>query len=312
MLVDIVKSCFEKAQEQQKAEGCIKFECGFATIPLPGIDLPFHSRYLWAGVLPFHACMLTFSYDESPFELIFFPPDLSKKINPSHLNPDMLVGKYIPSLIVKPFNISREYALIIYDQTCSPNLDKVLKRQEQEKWSSAEKRQKLAYIILVELLAYQFASPVRWIQTQDLLFTTFNFERLVELGPSPTLTGMATRTLKSKYETLDGSVSRIRSNLCYAKNVKEIYYQYEDEIEMSDVTVNVPISAMPAVPITTSTAVSTPTSGPVAVMEDIPIKAIDILLVIVAQKLKKRLDETSLSKSTKDLVFLRVFNHSRS
>jgi fatty acid synthase subunit alpha len=59
MLGDIVKSCFEKAQEQQKAEGYIKLERGFATIPLPGIDVPFHSRYLWAGVIPFRACMLT-------------------------------------------------------------------------------------------------------------------------------------------------------------------------------------------------------------------------------------------------------------
>jgi fatty acid synthase subunit alpha len=102
----------------------------------------------------------------------------------------MLVGKYIPNLIAKPFDVSREYAQIIYDQTSLPKLDKVLKKWEQEKWASAENRQKLAYIILVELLAYQFASPVRWIQTQDLLFTTFNFERLVELGPSPTLTGV--------------------------------------------------------------------------------------------------------------------------
>jgi fatty acid synthase subunit alpha len=71
--IRVVKSCFEKAQEQQKAEGYIKLERGFAsTIPLPGIDVPFHSQYLWAGVLPFRACMLTFSHDEFPFELIFF------------------------------------------------------------------------------------------------------------------------------------------------------------------------------------------------------------------------------------------------
>jgi fatty acid synthase subunit alpha, fungi type len=117
----------------------------------------------------------------------------------------MLAGKYIPNLIAKPFDVSREYAQIIYGQTSSPKLDKVLKKWEQEKWASAENRKKLAYIILVELLAYQFASPVRWIQTDDLLFITFNFERLVELGPSPTLTRMATRTLKTKYETLSRS-----------------------------------------------------------------------------------------------------------
>jgi fatty acid synthase subunit alpha len=72
MLGDIVKSCFEKAQEQQKAEGYIKLERGFATIPLPGIDVPFHSRYLWAGVLPFRNCMMTFYHDKFPFELIFY------------------------------------------------------------------------------------------------------------------------------------------------------------------------------------------------------------------------------------------------
>ena len=72
MLVDIIKLCFEKAQEQQKAKGYIKLERGFATIPLPGIDIPFHSWYLWAGVLSFCACMLMFSLDYIPFELIIF------------------------------------------------------------------------------------------------------------------------------------------------------------------------------------------------------------------------------------------------
>ena len=56
MLDEIIKNCFKKAQDQKAAEGYIKLERGFATIPLPGIDVPFHSRYLWAGVMPFRAC----------------------------------------------------------------------------------------------------------------------------------------------------------------------------------------------------------------------------------------------------------------
>ncbi|KAF8071859.1 fatty acid synthase [Lyophyllum atratum] len=286
MLGDIVKSCHEKAVEQQKAEGYIKLERGFATIPLPGIDVPFHSRYLWAGVMPFRAY-------------------LSKKINPTHLNPDMLVGKYIPNLVAKPFEVSREYAQIIYDQTSSPRLDKVLKKWEQENWASAEQRQKLAYIILVELLAYQFASPVRWIETQDRLFNEFSFERFIELGPSPTLTGMATRTLKAKYETSDDSVSRSRTILCHAKNVKEIYYQYEDELEApaADSTqAEAASTAAVVVQAAAPAAVAVASTGPVASIEDAPIKAIDVLSVIVAQKLKKRVDEIPLSKSIKDLV----------
>ncbi|KAF9485144.1 fatty acid synthetase alpha subunit [Pholiota conissans] len=284
MLGDIVKSCLDKAQEQQKVEGYIKLERGFATIPLPGIDVPFHSRYLWAGVMPFRAY-------------------LSKKINAAHLNPDMLVDKYIPNLIAKPFQVTREYAQIIYDQTSSPKLDKVLKKWEEDQWASPANRQQLAYIILVELLAYQFASPVRWIETQDLLFTTFNFERLIELGPSPTLTGMATRTLKAKYETLDGSISRTRTILCHSKNVKDIYYQHEDEVEAPAAEESAPAATpSPAAASVAAPVVVAAPSGPVASIEDVPVKAIDILLVVVAQKLKKRVDEIPLSKTIKDLV----------
>ncbi|KAJ7745730.1 fatty acid synthase [Mycena metata] len=286
MLGDIVTECHTRATEQQKAEGYIKLERGFATIPLPGIDVPFHSRYLWAGVMPFRAY-------------------LSKKINVAHLNPDMLIGKYIPNLIAIPFDVTKEYAQIIYDQTSSPRLDKVLKRWDQENWAGDEQRQKLAYIILVELLAYQFASPVRWIQTQDRLFTDYSFERLIELGPSPTLTGMATRTLKAKYETKDDSISRTRTILCHAKNVKEIYYQFEDELEAassSDSAAESASSAPVAAAAAPAPVAMAAPSGPAATIEDVPIKAIDILSVIVAQKLKKQVNEVPLSKSIKELV----------
>lgn len=61
-LGEIVQSCYAKVQEQQKAEGYIKLERGFATIPLPRIDVPFHLRYLWAGILPFRACMTNYCF----------------------------------------------------------------------------------------------------------------------------------------------------------------------------------------------------------------------------------------------------------
>jgi fatty acid synthase subunit alpha, fungi type len=46
----------------------------------------------------------------------------------------MLVDKYIPNLIAKPFDVSHEYAQVIYDQTSSPKLDKVFKKWEEDKW----------------------------------------------------------------------------------------------------------------------------------------------------------------------------------
>ena len=46
-----------------------------------------------------------------------------------------------------------------------------------------QRRQQLAYVILMELLAYQFALPVHWTEMQDLL-TSFNFEHLVPCKPN--------------------------------------------------------------------------------------------------------------------------------
>lgn len=231
---------------------------------------------------------------------------MSKKINPAHLNPDTLVGKYVPNLVAKPFEVTKEYAQLIYDQTLSPRLDKVLRKWDQENWGSAEQRQKLAYVILVELLAYQFASPVRWIETQDILFTHYKFERFIEIGPSPTLTGMATRTLKAKYEVQDDSVTHRRAIFCHAKHTKEVYYQFEDEAEApvaetpaAETSAPAPASAAP------TAAAAAPAAAPAAAaasIEDAPLKATDVLVAIIAQKLKKRVDEVPLSKSIKDLV----------
>jgi fatty acid synthase subunit beta len=210
----------------------------------------------------------------------------------------MLMGKYIPNLVARTFEVSREYAQLIYDQTSSPPLDKVLKKWDQDNWASAEQRQRLAYIILVELLAYQFTSPVRWIETQDHPFKNFDFQRFIEIGPSPTLTGMATRTLKAKYEDQDDSITHPRAILCHAKNAKDIYYQFEDELVAPEAAAVVSVaSSAPLAPI----AVSAP-SGPATSIEDVPIKASDVLNVIVAQKLKKKVEEVPLSKSIKDLV----------
>ena len=44
------------------------------------------------------------------------------------------------------------------------------------------------------------------------------FERFIELGPSPTLTCVAIRTLKAKYEAKDDSTSRIRHVFCASKD----------------------------------------------------------------------------------------------
>ncbi|KAJ7465337.1 hypothetical protein B0H11DRAFT_1733661, partial [Mycena galericulata] len=123
------------------------------------------------------------------------------------------------------------------------------------------------------------------------------------LGPSPTLTGMATCTLKAKYEAEDDSISRTLTILCHTKNVKEIYYQLEampSNSEAGDVPAPTPAAAAPVAAV--PPVVAAVPSWPATTIEEVPLKAIDILSVIVAQKSKKRVDEVPLSKSIKDLV----------
>ena len=90
-----------------------------------------------------------------------------------------------------------------------------------------EVEQELAHTLLIELLAYQFASPVRWIETQDVFLAERTAERIVEIGPADTLGVMAKRTLASKYEAYDAAKSVQRQILCYNKDAKEIYYDVD-------------------------------------------------------------------------------------
>lgn len=170
-----------------------------------------------------------------------------------------------------------------------------------------EVEQELAHTLLVELLAYQFASPVRWIETQDVFLAEKTAERIVEIGPADTLGVMAKRTLASKYEAYDAAKSVQRQILCYNKDAKEIYYDVDpvdDEPEPAPAASGsaaapaaVAASAAPA-----AVAAPPPGAGPAAQVPDAPVQALDIVRSLIAQKLKKPLSEIPLSKAIKDLV----------
>ena len=172
-----------------------------------------------------------------------------------------------------------------------------------------EVEQELAHTLLVELLAYQFASPVRWIETQDVILGERNTERIVEIGPADTLGGMAKRTLASKYEAYDAALTVQRQILCYNKDAKEIYYDVdpvEDEVAApaaGDSSSSAPTSSSaPAQATPAAAATPPPNSGPAAAVADAPVSAVDIVRALVAQKLKKPLTDIPLSKAIKDLV----------
>lgn len=182
-----------------------------------------------------------------------------------------------------------------------------------------EVEQELAHTLLVELLAYQFASPVRWIETQDVFLAEQMAERIVEIGPADTLGVMAKRTLASKYEAYDAAKSAQRQILCYNKDAKEIYYDVDPVEEEPEATPEAssssaaaagPVSAAPA-----AAAPPPPSAGPAAQVPDAPVQAVEIVRTLVAQKLKKPLLDIPLSKAIKDLVggkfrHVRIFCHS--
>lgn len=170
-----------------------------------------------------------------------------------------------------------------------------------------EIEQELAHTLLVELLAYQFASPVRWIETQDVFLAEKTAERIVEIGPADTLGVMAKRTIASKYEAYDAAKSVQRQILCYNKDAKEIYYDVdpiEEEPEPAAASAESSSSAPAPAAAAAAPAAAAPaaSAGPAAAVPDAPVPALDIVRALVAQKLKKPFLEIPLSKAIKDLV----------
>ena len=90
----------------------IELERGFACIPLRGISVPFHSSYLRNGVKPFKNFMKGCILKEN-------------------VKADRLIGKYIPNLTAKPFEITKEYFQNVYDLTGSDKIKKILDNWEQ-------------------------------------------------------------------------------------------------------------------------------------------------------------------------------------
>ncbi|KAL4902743.1 hypothetical protein BDW74DRAFT_186700 [Aspergillus multicolor] len=177
-------------------------------------------------------------------------------------------------------------------------------------------QRKLARTLLIELMAYQFASPVQWIDTQDAILSRKECDSIVEIGPSPTLVGMFQRTLGSKkYQTQEGMRSKLRSLLNSERDTAEIYFDGAiDSLEEKGQTGKwkEPPAAKPA-----PTAEDAPLPGPTTLsgsahevftrpvvleLEDESLKARDIAMMIVSRALKKSPADVDRSKSIKTLA----------
>lgn len=240
-------------------------------ILVPGIDVPFHSRVLRVGVAEFRRSL--------------------DRVMPRDKDPDVIIGRYIPNLVPRPFTLDRDFIQEIRDLVPAEPLDPIL--ADYDTWL-AERRIEMARIVLIELLAWQFASPVRWIETQDLLFTEeaaggLGVERFVEIGvkSAPTVAGLATNTLKlpeyahSTVEVLNAE--RDAAVLFATDTDPEPEPEAEEPAEAPEAS-GAPVEAAPAAP-----APAAASSGPRP--DDIGFDAADATLALIALSAKMRIDQ---------------------
>lgn len=133
------------------------------SVVLSGIDLPFHSSYMTDRAKNFRS-QLTSVFTEE-------------------YNYNALVGKYIPNLTGKVFEISKQYAQLILD--IDPLNDSILHLYND--WDMYDNNTR-AMIFFIELLTLQFCNKVKWIDTSEIFEKNCNV--VYEISPKPILTKM--------------------------------------------------------------------------------------------------------------------------
>ncbi|KAJ1759773.1 hypothetical protein LPJ58_002093, partial [Coemansia sp. RSA 1591] len=262
-----------------------------ATIPIPGIDVPFHSSHLLAGASQFRSC-------------------INMMIRETSTDCASFVGRYIPNLNARPFEVTREYFVQVQEQTKSPVIARELDAWVDE--PDCKERSRLARLMVIELLSYQFASPVKWIETQDRLFGEFAAEQIIEIGPSATLCRMAEGSLM-----IAGLEKQIAVKHIF-RDQDDIYYtnailaaeenaakallatQSAEKQAPEPVQKEAPEAVAKQAPVVTETAPANQeqeTASP-----DVPLTAVDVVRVVIAQKTKRTLDEIPADKTVKELT----------
>lgn len=261
---------------------------------VPGVDVPFHSRVLHPGVPEFRA-KLEELLDES--------------IDPTHL-----IGRYVPNLVARPFELTPEFVQSIIDVVPADNLVRLVREPGAFDAALADPAQ-LARTLLIDLLAWQFASPVRWIETQALLFSATSHggagvRHLVEIGlaNAPTLANLATKTIALpqfvERHVVVHNLQRDESRVYCTDTDPAVRIAVTDEADGIDDAAEPIPTAEPAAaePATTPAPASTskPTSG--APAADLSFTAADAISALLAMAAKIRPDQVVDSDTTESLT----------
>ncbi|MEJ5928663.1 fatty acid synthase subunit beta domain-containing protein [Corynebacterium sp. H128] len=250
-----------------------------AFIQIPGIDVPFHSSHLRDGVGAFR--------------------DHLDSLIPHEIDLDILVGRYIPNLVARPFSLERDFVVAMTEVVSSPLLDAILADYD----GARADEQQLARTLLIELLAWQFASPVRWIETQHLALTSLDVERFVEVGvgSAPTIANMLGQTLRlPQYRDVDIEVLNVERDATTVFATDAITREVEADTDLETAT-----------PAASENVAEAPTEAPAVVApaatggprpEDIAFTPSDATEMLIAIWTKVRPEQMGASDSIETLV----------
>ena len=172
-----------------------------------------------------------------------------------------------------------------------------------------KRRQYIARKLLIELLACQFAFPVRWIETQNEVFSKDKpISRFVEIGPAKVLARMAKQTADSRYTNSDRAKSIQRKFLSSQSDEKDVCYEYEPEEEQGSShppiePTSLPPSNVPEPTKQLQSAISVPAAPATATPPpDTAVSAQEVIQSLIARKFNKSFGQLSTAKSIKDLT----------
>ncbi|QMW65865.1 DUF1729 domain-containing protein [Mumia sp. ZJ1417] len=249
-----------------------------AFILVPGIDVPFHSRVLRGGVPDFRTRL--------------------EELLPETIDPAILLGRYVPNLVPRPFTLDRAFIAEIAETVPSEPLNEVL--ADYDAWAATPGQ--LARRLLVELLAWQFASPVRWIETQDLMFGDLGVERFVEVGVgnAPTVANLASSTLK-----LPTSPDRPIEVLNIERDAAAVFATDTDPEREPSAVEDKPVEPVETPQSAGAATVPSPAAAPVSSSAerpaDLAFDAADATKVLLAWWTKMRLDQIGAADSIESL-----------
>lgn len=227
-----------------------------AWVEVPGIDVPFHSDVLRDGAPAFRAVL--------------------EQVLGEDLAVERLVGRYVPNLVAQVFRLDREFVEVVARATGSAALNEALAGE-------LIPDRKLGRLLLIELLAWQFCSPVRWIETTELLTRPaalggVGVARLLEVGPgeSPTLANMARAALSGMGPAAPTVL------VLNAEADRAAVYALDEDAAPAAAPAKAAPAPRPVAATPAPSAAPAPSAGPVATVPDQPLSVGEAVRALLA------------------------------